>query len=104
MSTVFEKDIDSLHDSEILSSLEDDHYDENGIGDTSSYEYPPNLYKLSLEYSNESMYTSLKEGTSLTAHSYVIIETRYGKDLALVLGAVQKPIGVKPQEDRKSVV
>lgn len=98
MSTVFEKDIDSLHDSEMLSSLEDDQYDENGIGDTSSYEYPPNLYKLSLEYSNESMYTSLKEGTSLTAHSYVIIETRYGKDLALVLGAVQKPIGVKPQD------
>lgn len=98
MSTVFEKDIDSLQDEDILSSLEDENFDENSLGDTSSYEYPPNIYKLSLEYSSESMYTSLKEETRLTQGTYVVINTRYGKDLALVLGPVQKPIGVKPQD------
>lgn len=96
MSTVFEKDIDP-QDADILSSLEDEFF-EDGNGDNSNYEYPPNMYKLSLEYSSESMYTSLKEGDVLEADSYVIINTRYGKDVALVLGPVQKPIGVKPQD------
>ncbi|HPM05659.1 MAG TPA: hypothetical protein PLR81_01470, partial [Treponemataceae bacterium] len=73
MSTVFEKDIDP-QDADILSSLEDEFF-EDGNGDNSNYEYPPNMYKLSLEYSSESMYTSLKEGEVLEADSYVIINT-----------------------------
>lgn len=101
MSTVFEKDIDPLQDEDILSSLEDEGFEDNfqdNIEDSSSYVFPENIYKLALEYSSESMYTSLEKGKSLEIGSFVIINTRYGKDLALVLGPVEKPIGVKPQD------
>jgi hypothetical protein len=88
MSGVFEKDIDQID----ISELEDDIVveEENQI-----FEYPDPLYKLKLEYSSEGIYATTNNNLALNAGDYVIIPTRYGKDLALVMGKVNVPIGIK---------
>ena len=88
MSEVFEKDIDQID----ISELEDDIVveEENQI-----FEYPDPLYKLKLEYSSEGVYATTNNNLELNAGNYVIIPTRYGKDLALVMGKVNVPIGIK---------
>lgn len=88
MSEVFEKDIDQID----ISELEDDIVveEENQI-----FEYPDPLYKLKLEYSSEGVYATTNNNLELNAGDYVIIPTRYGKDLALVMGKVNVPIGIK---------
>lgn len=94
MSDIFENDIDSEND---LSELEDD-----VEVDLSSDEFVFNqpLYKLKLEYSCEGIYANLPENSSIEINSgdYVIVPTRYGNDLALVLGVAQVPIGIKPSD------
>ena len=88
MSEVFEKDIDQID----ISELEDDIVveEENQI-----FEYPDPLYKLKLEYSSEGVYATTNNNLELNPGNYVIIPTRYGKDLALVMGKVNVPIGIK---------
>ena len=88
MSEVFEKDIYQID----ISELEDDIVveEENQI-----FEYPDPLYKLKLEYSSEGVYATTNNNLELNAGDYVIIPTRYGKDLALVMGKVNVPIGIK---------
>ena len=88
MSGVFEKDIDQID----ISELEDDIVVEE---DNQIFEYPDPLYKLKLEYSSEGVYATTNNNLELNAGNYVIIPTRYGKDLALVMGKVNVPIGIK---------
>ena len=88
MSGVFEKDIDQID----ISELEDDIVVEE---DNQIFEYPDPLYKLKLEYSSEGIYATTNNNLVLNAGDYVIIPTRYGKDLALVMGKVNVPIGIK---------
>ena len=88
MSEVFEKDIDQID----ISELEDDIVVEE---DNQIFEYPDPLYKLKLEYSSEGVYATTNNNLELNAGDYVIIPTRYGKDLALVMGKVNVPIGIK---------
>lgn len=88
MSGVFEKDIDQID----ISELEDDIVVEE---DNQIFEYPDPLYKLKLEYSSEGIYATTNNNLELNAGNYVIIPTRYGKDLALVMGKVNVPIGIK---------
>ena len=88
MSGVFEKDIDQID----ISELEDDIAVEE---DNQIFEYPDPLYKLKLEYSSEGVYATTNNNLELNAGNYVIIPTRYGKDLALVMGKVNVPIGIK---------
>ena len=88
MSEVFEKDIDQID----ISELEDDIVVEE---DNQIFEYPDPLYKLKLEYSSEGIYATTNNNLELNAGNYVIIPTRYGKDLALVMGKVNVPIGIK---------
>ena len=88
MSEVFEKDIDQID----ISELEDDIVVEE---DNQIFEYPDPLYKLKLEYSSEGVYATTNNNLELNAGNYVIIPTRYGKDLALVMGKVNVPIGIK---------
>jgi len=86
---VFENDIDQID----ISELEDDIIieEENTI-----FEYPDPLYKLKLEYSSEGVYaTTNNKSLELNPGDSVIIPTRYGKDLALVMGKVAVPIGIK---------
>ena len=103
MSDIFENDIDSQN--EDLSALEDD----NGVagGDESGIVYPGELYKTRLEYSCEGLYASVPKGLKeLRAGDYVIVPTRYGKDLALVLGKSEHPVGLRQSDvvviDRKA--
>ncbi len=51
----------------------------------------PFFYQLKLEYSNESFYAS-DTNLSLTPGDYVITPTRYGTDIALVMGKVKHPM------------
>ena len=101
MSDIFETDIDD--DSENLASLED-----NDVRITESenivFDYP--LYLLKFEYSSETIYAKAPENTELSPNDYVVAPTRYGKDMAKVLGTVKKPIGIKQSDivtiDRKA--
>lgn len=89
MREVFENDIDQID----ISELEDDIIveEENAV-----FEYPDPLYKLKLEYSSEGVYaTTNNKSLELNPGDSVIIPTRYGKDLALVMGKVAVPIGIK---------
>ena len=88
MSEGFEKDIDQID----ISELEDEIVDEE---ENQIFEYPDPLFKLKLEYSSEEVYATTNNNLALNSGDYVIIPTRYGKDLALVMGKVNVPIGIK---------
>ena len=96
MSDVFESDIDTLNDDDILSL--EDNIDTVQTADTSGYVFPQPLYRLLLDYSKESLYATAPDGIVPAAGDSVIVPTRYGKDLALVLGTAKKPLGIKPQD------
>ncbi|MBE6349379.1 MAG: hypothetical protein E7062_01305 [Spirochaetaceae bacterium] len=97
---------DAMNDVEdALYSLEDDTTDE--MTDSSQFVFPEPLYKLKLVYSCEGVYATTKDNSfSLSAGDSVIIPTRYGKDMALVLGKATTPIGIRPDDvviiDRKA--
>lgn len=96
MSDVFENDIDKLT-SEDLASLEDENVDID-VGQDENFVYPSPLYRLKLEYSSEGVYATAPDGMELNFGDHVIIPTRYGKDLAKVMGKVVKPIGIRPSD------
>ena len=101
MSDIFETDIDD--ENENLSSLED-----TEVSDTESenlvFDYP--LYHLKLDYSRETIYAKVPDKMQLKSGDFVIVPTRYGKDMARVLGSAKKPIGIKQSDivtiDRKA--
>lgn len=90
MSDIFESDIDL--ENENLSSLEDN---TNAIQETETLVIDFPLYLLKLAYSCETIYAKAPEKTELQSGDYVIAPTRYGKDMAMVLGKAKKPIGIK---------
>jgi cell fate regulator YaaT (PSP1 superfamily) len=89
---------------EDLAGLEDPQADSVEVP-AGSFVYPDPLYHLKLDYSSESLYAT---HPSLTVEpgDYVMVQTRYGKDLALVMGKVRVPIGIRPDDvvviDRKA--
>jgi len=102
MSDIFETDIDN--ENENLSSLED-----TDVTETSSenlvFDFP--LYHIKLDYSSETLYAKAPEGkVQISAGDFVIVPTRYGKDMARVLGTAKKPLGIKQSDivtiDRKA--
>ena len=94
MSDIFEKDMDT--ESEDLSSLEDNY--ESDSEESKSFVFPSNLYKVKLVYSFEGIYVTPPEGKKLNAGESVIVPTRYGLDLALVMGESKVPVGIKPSD------
>lgn len=104
MSDIFENDIDSEND---LSSLEDNERSDFAE-ESQNYVYKEPLYRLKLEYSCEGLYANVEDDSplELNAGDFVIVPTRYGKDLALVLGKATTPVGIKPDDvviiDRKA--
>lgn len=93
MSDIFESDIDS--ENENLTSLEDN--DEiSQETETLTVDFP--LYLLKLGYSCERLYAKAPDKINLKSGDYVITPTRYGKDLAMVLGKATKPIGIKKSD------
>ena len=104
MCDIFENDIDSEND---LTGLEDsEDIDLSESQENYVYNFP--LYRLKLEYSCEGIYANVDEDSDLefNAGDYAIVPTRYGKDLARVLGKINCPIGIKPEDvviiDRKA--
>jgi cell fate regulator YaaT (PSP1 superfamily) len=91
MSDVFEEEIASS--SEDLKALEDTYDSESE--QTVKFVCPPNLYKVKLEYSCEGVYVVPAENMELVPGEQVIIPTRYGKDLAQVLGKSISPIEIR---------
>ena len=103
MSDIFENDIDSEND---LSGLEDNDSSYEASSDE-HYVFNEPLYRLKLEYSCEGLYANVEnESLVLNAGDKVIVPTRYGKDLAVVLGKATTPVGIKPDDvviiDRKA--
>ena len=100
MSSSFEDDIRP----EDLSSLEDPQGEAIEVT-TGNFVFPSPLYHLKLEYSSESLYAT-HEKLELAAGEHVMVPTRYGKDLAVVMGKVCVPIGIRPDDvvviDRKA--
>ncbi|MBQ3838256.1 MAG: hypothetical protein IJS51_02015 [Treponema sp.] len=102
MSDIFENEIED--DNEDLSQLEDEGADgAEESGEKFVYNEP--LYALRLDYSREGVFA--KQGNfKLEPGDAVIIPTRYGKDLARVLGKAKSPIGIKKDDiiqiDRKA--
>ena len=101
MSDIFESDIDD--ENENLSSLEDN---EEHVEEVENLVIDFPLYHIKLEYSCETLYAKAPDKMELKAGDYVITPTRYGKDMALVLGQSKKPIGIKFEDivtiDRKA--
>lgn len=99
MSDIFENDIDD--EIENLDALED-----SGNENAEIYEFDVPLYCLKLEYSSEILYAKNDKKIDLLPGDFVIATTRYGKDIATVLGNAKKSIGIKPNElqaiDRKA--
>ena len=100
MSDFFESDIE---EEENLASLEDNDI-KMDQGENLVFDYP--IYHLKLEYSSETIYAKAPNKTELAPGDYVITPTRYGKDMAKVLGTVKKPLGIKQADivtiDRKA--
>ena len=101
MSDIFENDIDEENMN--LDALEDSYSEEEAVV---GYEFDQPLYCLKLFYSCESLYAKNDKKLDLNPGDYVIVPTRYGRDLARVLGQSKKPMGVKPSDviqiDRKA--
>ena len=92
MSDIFENDIDE--EGEDLSQLEDDGAE---ISSGEKYSSSEPLYALRLDYSREGVFA--KQGNfKLEPGDAVIIPTRYGMDLARVLGKATGPIGIKKDD------
>jgi cell fate regulator YaaT (PSP1 superfamily) len=94
MGDIFENDIDN--ENENLAALEDSAYETEDNNDGFTFDKP--LYHLKLMYSCESVYAASSNIGALNAGESVIVPTRYGKDLAVVLGQTKNPIGVKTSE------
>lgn len=93
MSDIFESDIDDQ--TENLSELEDD---EGTADSTGNLTIDTPLYNLKLDYSCETVYAKVPEKINLQPGDFAIIPTRYGKDMARVLGISKKPIGIKQSD------
>ncbi len=106
MSDVITGNIDELNQTDLLS-LEDEGADEQEHLNNENYVFPSPLYKLKLDYSSESVYATAPSSIPLTAGDYAILPTRYGKDIALVLGESKKPVGIQPSDvvtvERKAI-
>lgn len=97
---MFENDIDNLTNEELLALEDADilHDEQTESIENGSFDFPSPLYRLSLDYSKESVYATAGENIKPQAGDSVIVPTRYGKDMARVLGTSKKPIGVRPQD------
>lgn len=94
MSDIFEKDYDDNED--IENFQEESDYSEDLDAE---FVCPENLYTAKLEYSCEGVFvTAPDDFPELKKGDGVIIPTRYGKDLAFILGKPESPIGLKASD------
>ena len=98
MSDIFEQDISESE--EDISKLEDAEYKPyEESEDEEHFVYPKILYLARLEYSSEGLYVTVPEKfEELKGGDRIIVPTRYGKDMALVLGRTKHPVGLKSSD------
>ena len=97
MSDIFEQDINE--NDEDISKLEDAEYKAYEEEGEEHFVYPKILYLVRLEYSSEGVYVSVPDKfEELKGGDRIIIPTRYGKDIALVLGRTYHPVGLKSSD------
>jgi cell fate regulator YaaT (PSP1 superfamily) len=85
--------IENEEDLEKLEDLEDDIAEESIIAETFDGPINAPVYHLFLEYSHDIFY-AIYEGDPLAPGTFVIVPTRYGKDLAKVMGQIKDPATV----------
>jgi cell fate regulator YaaT (PSP1 superfamily) len=56
------------------------------------------MYYLKLEYSSEGIYATTPKNMALQHGDRVIVPTRYGNDMACVLGNAKNPVGIRPED------
>lgn len=86
---------DDIHGDD-LAGLEDPQNDTIEVI-PGNFVFPDPLFHLKLEYSSESLYAT-HPSLELSGGDYVMLTTRYGKDIALVMGKVRIPIGIRPED------
>lgn len=86
MSDIFESDID---EDENFSILEDSEQD--SAADSLEFEQP--LFVLKLDYSYESLYAKTEKKFDIKTGDFAIVSTRYGRDMAKVIGQTKKNCG-----------
>jgi cell fate regulator YaaT (PSP1 superfamily) len=94
VSDVFENELEELSGDDLLA-LEDTSVEES---QGEEFVFPSPLYRLRLDYSREGVYALPQNGMELSPGEGVLIPTRYGKDMARVLGLAAKPVGIRPQD------
>ncbi len=93
MGDIFETEYEEKED---ISKL--DEYSE-GTNSDEIFVCPKNLYSAKLEYSCEGVYVTAPDNFGkLSPGDGVIIPTRYGNDLAFILGKPTAPVGIKSGE------
>lgn len=102
MSDIFENDIDD--EEENLSELEDSNESSDSSDEDFAFSQP--LFVLKLSYSYERIYAKNDKKLDIKTGDFAIVQTRYGRDMAKVIGMAKKPVGIKPSEvveiDRKA--
>ena len=88
MSDIFESDID---EDENFSIFEDSEQDSSA--DSLEFEQP--LFVLKLDYSYESLYAKTEKKLDIKTGDFAIVSTRYGRDMAKVIGQTKKTVGIK---------
>lgn len=100
MSDIFENDIDD--EAENLSALEDNDIETQ----EEDLVFSQPLFVLKLAYSCESIYAKNDKKLNVETGDFVIVPTRYGRDMAKIIGQAKKPIGAKRSDvvviDRKA--
>lgn len=94
VSDVFGNELESEED---LSLLQDGENFEP-IQKSDDFVFPEKLFKAVLDYSHETLYVTVPDGMSVEKGDNVILMTRFGKDLAKILGGVKTPIGITPDQ------
>ena len=97
MSDIFEQDISESE--EDIAKLEDADFKAYEEEVSEHFVYPKILYLAKLEYSSEGIYVTVPEKfEELEGGDKIVVPTRYGKDLALVLGRTRHPVGLKSSD------
>ena len=94
MSDIFEQDYEENED---ISELEDDEIEKSHKYEKEQFVYQGNLCYARIEYSKEGVFVS-QGAFSPKKGDKIIIQTRYGKDVAIFMGKINAPIGIKKTE------
>ena len=93
VSDIFENDI--YDERESLDSLEDSYSDEEM---SESYVSDKPLFCLKLFYSSETIYARNDKKLDVNNGDFVIVATRYGRDMVKIIGQAKKTVGIKSSD------